>query len=70
MIQKLSAWTRSFTDRGDESQYEITAQPIYQGHGSCYILGPKFFEYFSELWAPTLRMMSEGDFLSKQLEDA
>lgn len=67
LIQRLSAWTHRFTDRRDEAQHEI-AQPIYQGHGSCYILGPKFFGHFSELWAPTF-MMFEEFFLSKQLKD-
>jgi GT2 family glycosyltransferase len=53
-------------DRKDEQSWYI-AQPIYQGHGSCYLLGPKFFEYFKELWAPTF-LMYEEYFLSKQLD--
>jgi len=55
------------SERSDEEQWRI-ARPIYQGHGSCYVLGPRFFQQFTELWAPTF-MMSEEFFLSKQLMD-
>ena len=65
-IRKLALLTRGFTDRKDESQFEI-AQEIYQGYGACYILGPRFFELFEQLWTPTF-MMYEEFFLSKQLE--
>jgi len=54
------------TRRGDEDQWQI-AQPIFQGHGSCYLLTPKFFSQFEELWSPTF-MMSEEMFLSLQLK--
>ena len=67
LIIKLSTLTHSFTDRKDEEQYEI-AQEIYQGYGAMYILGPKFFENFDELWSPTF-LMYEEYFLSKQLSD-
>jgi GT2 family glycosyltransferase len=71
MLAQVILWaarvTRSLTDRHDELQHE-TAQPIYQGHGSCYLIGPKFFQYFNELWAPTF-LMGEEYFLSKQLLD-
>jgi GT2 family glycosyltransferase len=71
LLARLILWmaraTRSLTDREDERQYR-TAQPIYQGHGSCYLIGPKFFEHFQELWAPTF-LMGEEFFLSKQLSD-
>ena len=66
-IKKIAKLTNLFTDRRDEEQYEI-AQEIYQGHGSCYILGPIFFEKFDELWAPTF-LMGEEYFLSKMLAD-
>jgi len=59
--------TRTFSDRGDEQQHGV-AQPIYQGHGSCYLIGPQFFRHFEELWAPTF-LMGEEYFLSKQLSD-
>lgn len=67
LIIKLSTLTHSFTDRKDEEQYEI-AQEIYQGYGAMYILGPRFFENFDELWSPTF-LMYEEYFLSKQLSD-
>ena len=67
IIGKLAKLTRSVTDRHDEDQHEI-AQYIYQGHGSCYILTPRFFQLFEKLWAPTF-LMGEEYFLSKQLSD-
>lgn len=68
VIQKLAMMLPSLSERSDEEHWRI-AQPIYQGHGSCYLLGPRFFEQFDELWAPTF-LMSEEYFLSKQLSDA
>lgn len=65
LINKLAKITKKYTDRKDEEQHEI-AQEIYQGHGSCYILGPLFFQNFDELWAPTF-LMGEEFFLSVQL---
>jgi len=59
--------SRSVTDRRDEQQHQ-TAQAIYQGHGSCYLIGPEYFRHFQELWAPTF-LMGEEYFLSKQLAD-
>lgn len=71
MLAQVILWaasvSRSLTDRHDELQHQIT-QPIFQGHGSCYLIGPKFFQYFEELWAPTF-LMGEEYFLSKQLSD-
>lgn len=66
-IQKVARLLPRATERGDEREWQ-TPRHIYQGHGSCYLLGPRFFELFSELWAPTF-MMSEEYFLSKQLSD-
>ena len=57
--------TRGFTDRSDELKHDEAAL-IYQGHGSCYLLGPVFFENFEELFAPTF-LMGEEFFLSHQL---
>ena len=65
IINKLAKITKKYTDRKDEEQHEI-AQEIHQGHGSCYILGPLFFQNFDELWAPTF-LMGEEFFLSVQL---
>jgi GT2 family glycosyltransferase len=67
LIYKLAKMFPRVSERSDEKQWQ-TARPIYQGHGSCYLLTPKFFTHFSELWAPTF-MMSEELFLSKQLAD-
>lgn len=67
LIVRLAELTHKFTDRKDEQQHAI-AQEIHQGYGACYILTPKFFEHFDELWAPTF-LMYEEYFLAKQLED-
>lgn len=67
VIKWLAGLTHRFTDRSDETQFEV-AQEIWQGYGACYILGPLFFEYFSELWAPSF-LMYEEFFLAKQLSD-
>jgi GT2 family glycosyltransferase len=67
-IQKIARLLPRISERSDEQEWQIS-RPIYQGHGSCYILGPLFFERFTELWAPTF-LMSEEFFLSKQLSDA
>jgi GT2 family glycosyltransferase len=69
-LSRVVCWvaftTRWFTDRSDEKQFNV-AQEIYQGYGACYILGPRFFENFTELWAPSF-LMYEEFFLAKQLE--
>jgi GT2 family glycosyltransferase len=67
LIYKLAKMFPRLSERSDEEQWQ-QARPIYQGHGSCYVLGPRFFRQFTELWAPTF-MMSEEFFLSKQLKD-
>lgn len=67
IIKFFSILTNRFTDRSDE-KYHNVAQEIYQGHGSCYILGPLFFENFKQLNAPTF-MMGEELFLSLQLKN-
>lgn len=67
LIRKLAKATLVFSDRSDELDYQ-TAQTIYQGHGACYILGPRFFTHFTELWAPTF-LMGEEFFLSRQLAE-
>lgn len=66
LIYKVAKLFPRATRRGDEDNWQ-TARPIYQGHGSCYLLTPRFFEQFSNLWAPTF-MMSEEFFLSLQLK--
>lgn len=67
LIKKTAALTKLFTDRKDESQHDV-AQVIYQGHGSCFILGPNFLKNFEQLWAPTF-LMYEEVFLSLQLRE-
>jgi len=67
LLQTFAMRFRSISDRRDEQQWQH-ARTIYQGHGSCYLLGPRFFNQFTELWAPTF-LMSEEYFLSKQLSD-
>lgn len=67
LVQKLAKTFKKVSDRSDEEQWH-TARPISQGHGSCYLLGPRFFDQFEELWSPTF-LMSEEFFLSKQLAD-
>jgi GT2 family glycosyltransferase len=66
-IRKVARLSRGFTDRADETHHNV-AQEIYQGYGACYVLGPLFFRYFEELWAPSF-LMHEEYFLSKQVND-
>lgn len=66
LIKKVSSITYFITDRKDESQNKI-GQVIYQGHGSCYILGPVYFLSYKELFAPTF-LFGEELFLSIQLQ--
>ncbi len=68
VIQRLARLLPKLSERTDEEQWRVS-RSIYQGHGSCYLLGPQFFAHFAELWAPTF-LMSEEYFLSKQLSDA
>ena len=68
IIKRVSNFFSYFTRRADQ-KYWFESGFISQGHGSCYLLGPKFFENFKELWAPTF-LMAEEFFLSKQLSDS
>lgn len=65
IIIKLAKITRKVTRRTDEDNYESSGE-IYQGYGACYILTPKFFDLFEELYSPTF-LMYEEYFLAKQL---
>ncbi|MCR4030919.1 MULTISPECIES: glycosyltransferase family 2 protein [Flavobacterium] len=67
IIIKLAKVTHKITRRKDEDNYEKAGE-IYQGYGACYILTPKFFDLFEELYSPTF-LMYEEYFLSKQLLD-
>lgn len=66
LILMLSKISKKLTDRNDEKNFNIASE-IYQGHGSCYILGPLFVKDFEELFAPTF-LMSEEFFLAFQLK--
>lgn len=68
LLYKVAKLLPRVTRRGDEDEWRI-ARSIYQGHGSCYLLTPKFFARIGVLWAPTF-MMSEELFLSLQLKEA
>lgn len=67
IILRVANATQWLTRRRDSLQH-TKAQLISQGHGSCYLIGPKFFQHFQELWAPTF-LMGEEFFLGKQLAD-
>lgn len=67
LVKWLAKKLGSIADRPDEKHWEF-ARSIYQGHGACYLLTPRFFEQFEKLWAPTF-LMYEEYFLSKQLSD-
>lgn len=67
MIRWIAKITRPFTRRRDSDAHR-NARLIHMGYGACYILGPRFFRQFTELWAPTF-LMGEEFFLSKQLRD-
>ena len=65
-IRKGAQLLHRFVRRGDEDNYE-TAMEIEQGHGSCYLLTPRFFSDYGKLWAPTF-LFGEEYFLSLQLK--
>lgn len=67
LIKLLARHTQPLTRRGDEKHYDKGGE-IAQGHGSCYLLGPRFFAEFGRLWAPTF-LFGEEFFLSKQLAE-
>jgi GT2 family glycosyltransferase len=65
LLKWIVKQSRGLARRGDEDQH-ATGQEIWQGHGSCYLLGPRFFREFGQLWAPTF-LFGEEFFLSEQL---
>ena len=65
-IRTIAGMTRRFT-RMKDSDHHMTAGPVDQGFGACYILGPLFFRHFHQLWAPSF-LMHEEYFFSLQLE--
>jgi GT2 family glycosyltransferase len=67
ILNIVGLFPRRLSERGDEKQWQQPRE-IYQGHGSCYILTPKFFEKIDRLWAPTF-LYYEEYFLSHQLAE-
>jgi GT2 family glycosyltransferase len=67
IIQQVALLTRGVTRRGDE-EHHTCGREIVQGHGSCYLFGPRFFAEVKRLWAPTF-LFGEEFCLSKQLAD-
>ncbi|WP_281633896.1 glycosyltransferase family 2 protein [Flavobacterium luteolum] len=65
LIIRFAKVTHKFTRRKDEDNFEKAGE-IYQGYGACYILTPRFFDLFEELYSPTF-LMYEEYFLAKQL---
>lgn len=65
ILKLVSLLPRKTSERGDEAAWH-TSQDVYQGHGSCYLLSPKFLRTFERLWAPTF-LYYEEFFLSHQL---
>jgi GT2 family glycosyltransferase len=65
-LKMIARVAGAFGERGDEESYE-RRQEIWQGHGSCYLVGPVFFREFGSLPAPTL-LFGEEYFLAEQLE--
>lgn len=66
LILKFAKVLKFFTKRKDYLESSIP-QVIYQGYGACYILGPVFFKYYNQLFAPTF-LMGEEFFLAYQLK--
>jgi GT2 family glycosyltransferase len=66
VLKKVNKYLSKYTSRGDEKKHDQPLQ-ISQGHGSCYILSPLFFQEFTSLFAPTM-LYGEEFFLQKQLE--
>jgi GT2 family glycosyltransferase len=66
LLRWLARHTRGAARRGDEDHH-AQAREIWQGHGSCYLLGPRFFEEFGQFWAPTF-LFGEEFFLAEQLK--
>lgn len=67
LMKCLGKPLRSVSRRRDEDQHD-KGREIVQGHGSCYLFGPRFFAEFGRLWAPTF-LFGEEFFLSQQLAE-
>lgn len=65
ILRWMARQARGAGRRGDEDHHQ-QAREIWQGHGSCYLLGPRFFQEFGQFWAPTF-LFGEEFFLAEQL---
>jgi GT2 family glycosyltransferase len=66
LILSISSRLRFLFERKDHLAHAQEG-PIYSGYGACYILSPRFFEFYKRLWSPGF-VMGEEFFLTKQLE--
>lgn len=69
VIAAAARATHRFTARPERVHGDTlsrTPGPVIMGYGACYLLGPRFFEHFERLYAPTF-LMQEEFFLSAQL---
>ena len=70
VIRRVAHLTRRLTARAENatgSELHRVAQPVEQGYGACYLLGPAFFRHFEAFSAPTF-LMQEEFFLYEQLK--
>ncbi len=68
-LSQLIGWAArhlsSLVGRKDHHSYAREG-PIYQGYGACYILTPRFFQLYGQLWSPGF-IMGEEFYLARQL---
>lgn len=64
-VHRLAFILRPLSERRDYLEHRKPGV-ISQGYGACYVLTPRFFEHYEELWAPTF-LMGEEFFLAKQV---
>jgi len=70
VIRLFAEVTRPFTSRRETRVghgLHDQPRPIILGLGACYLLGPKFFQHFDLLYAPTF-LMGEEFFLAEQVK--
>jgi GT2 family glycosyltransferase len=65
LMQWVATRTRVVSGRKDHLNHR-KAQPVLEGYGACYLLGPRFIAEFGRLWSPTF-LMGEESFLKFQL---
>ena len=70
VIKRVALAARRLTARAEqlpENEIFKRPSPIEMGFGACYILGPRFFQAFDALCAPTF-LMEEEFFLTEQVK--